>query len=136
MVGYEEAAPSYTADYALTEARSSAAALSAFEITSYLADGATVTDSSEGSTFAFHYSALGGSLTQQEQRARLEQGPGDAEKAVRRAFGKIIGKTLPNPLTLESCRAIISLVASAKAFGGPLATRAAKKSPKDFSETS
>lgn len=74
MVGYEEAAPSYTADYALTEARSSAAALSAFEITSSLADGATVTDSSDGNTFAFHYSALGGSLAQQEQRARLEQG--------------------------------------------------------------
>ena len=61
--------PTYTADYRLVEARERSLDASAFDVGSYLADGASVFDNSTGSTFTFAYETQGGTLKEQEAKA-------------------------------------------------------------------
>jgi len=80
MAAFESATPTYRADYQLAEARDASLDAPAFDVNTYLAKGANVSDSSDGNTVFFTYDPQAGSLAEQARRARAKGKAVGAEK--------------------------------------------------------
>jgi hypothetical protein len=80
MAAFESATPTYRADYHLAEARDASLDAPAFDVNTYLAKGASVSDSSDGNTVFFTYDPQAGSLAEQARRARAKGKAAGAEK--------------------------------------------------------